>query len=950
MSQYTSLLNNEIHQRITAQLKLPEYNEDISFIAGRDSYSVYELDGESEVLQGYSFNLSFVSDEVIKVEDIVDTEAELSLRDEISPLNSKKIFGKIIEAKERGSVARKRLYEIKIVSPLYYLSLNQRYEVYQEMSVPDIISLIIAKYSVLLNIQLEVKIDEQSIPKRNTSTQYKQSDLEFIKMLCEEEGYVLLIDSSSKDPYLITLCELNEHALRNEEIMECTYNRVKSFSTSAQEQDYYENKKPSLDFNTQTGGMINAHSFADNENTAQLRTDIKKQTLRDRLDKLDESLYRDLSRYAKVDAEQGFSQGIRVVGKSEELGIKDGEYFNIKDIKGHKNTQVIILKVNYKATFPNALDEYAQITGDKKPAQYSVKFIAVPSDVIYRPEAITPKPRIKSIQTAIVSNGDKDTNKYSNEIDVNERGEIRVILHFDEKRPTSCYIPLSNIYSGDGYGAQFLPRVNSEVIVSFINGNIDRPIITGALHNGENRHPYNLPKEKTKSFIKTQTTPQYEDKEGYNELLFEDKQGEELLSLRAQNDYHLNVLHDSHTHIQNDKKTIIDNDKELSVANDSIETIGNDKKVNIVGNAITTIEKEQITTVKQDQELHILKDSNVIINNNQKTIIEQDLIQRIKGQVTNYVEKDQKEKYLTNFFMQVGAELGIEVTSSYHLNAKTIKQQAKTIELEATDGISLKCGGNVLTVDASGIHLKAATVDTNSGNGGITANKVTIPEIEKPLYNKLRVIKVTPSITKQKDLSELLTYTAEVEKYEDGAWTPTTQLTQTQENQINWYFIKNNEQDNKDILTDNPTDDTITIKGLEMSIIVEDENIYQYGHAHAFVVDADEEEGYAVTELKRQLEVINIIATGDEYKAILNVDRLTKEEETQICWTINEKDKSEFKGKETIVYDTKEEKVREILFKAYIDKNPEDAAVIIVSNDVESSENENEEVTKEEEI
>ncbi len=567
MSQLSSLLNNEIHQRISALLKLPEYNQVESFIPGRDSYSVYLLEGESEVLQGYSYNLSFVSDEVINVEDIVDTEAELSLRDENSPLNSKKIFGKIIEAKENGSVARKKLYEIKIVSPLHYLSLNQRYEVYQEMSVPDIISSVIAKYSVLLNIQLDVKIDLQSVPKRHTCTQYQQSDFDFIKMLCEEDGYVLLIDSATNDPYTITLCELNEHAVRSAYSMECSYNRVKRFTTSAQVQDYYENKKPSLDFSVQTGQVMNAHSFADNESTTQLRSDIKKQTLRDRLDKLDESLFKDLSRYAKIDAEEGFSQGIRVVGKSEELGISDGVYFNIEDVKAHKKTQVIMLKVSYKATFPNALDEYAQVTGDEKPAQYSVDFIAIDSDVIYRPEALTPKPRIHSIQTAIVSNGNKETNKYANEIDVNEFGDIRVIFHFDENRPTSCYVPLSNMYSGDGYGAQFLPRVNSEVIVSFINGDIDRPIITGSLHNGENHHPYNLPKEKTKSFIKTQTTPQYEDKEGYNELLFEDKQGEELLSLRAQNDYTLNVLHDSHTHIENDKKTIIDNDAELTVQN-----------------------------------------------------------------------------------------------------------------------------------------------------------------------------------------------------------------------------------------------------------------------------------------------------------------------------------------------------------------------------------------------
>lgn len=953
MSQLSSLLNNEIHQRISAQLKLSEYKQVESFIPGRDSYSVYLLEGESEVLQGYHFSLSFVSDEEIKVEEILDTEAELYLKDETTPLNSKKIYGKIIEAKENGSVARKKLYQIKIVSPLYYLCLNQRYEVYQEMSVPEIISEIISKYSVLLNIQLDVKIDLQSVPKRHTCTQYEQSDFDFIKMLCEEEGYVLLVDNLSNDPYTITLCELNEHAPSSMEVIEGTYNMQKEFTPSLQVQDYYENQKPSLDFTLQTGQTVNTHSLADNETTAQLRTDIKRHTLRDRLEKLEESVYKDLNRYSKIDAEEGFSQGLRVFGKSEELGLHEGLNVNIKDIKGHKSTQVIVLKVIYSASFPNAFDEYALVRGDEQEAQYQVDFVALPSDVIYRPVKATPKPRISSIQTAIVSNGKKETSAHANEIDVNEFGEIRVIFHFDENRPTSCYVPLSNIYSGDGYGAQFLPRVNSEVIVSFINGDIDKPIITGAIHNGENRYAYNLPKEKTKSFIKTQTTPQYEDKEGYNELLFEDKQGEELLSLRAQKDYKLDVLHDAHIHIENDEKTVIDNDKELSVANDLIQTVGNDKKVNIVGNAITTIEKEQITTVKEDQETHILKDQNTIIRQNQKTIIEKDLIQRIKGTTTKYLEKDAKQKYLQNLYTQVSQKMGIDVTGAYHINAASIKEKAKTIELEATEGISLKCGGNILTVDASGIHLKAATVDTNSGNGGVSSAAVATPKIEKPLYNKLRVTKVEASTTKQNEITEVLTYTASVEKYEDGAWAETTELSETQKAQINWVFIKNNDQDDKDILTDNPTNDTIVIKGLEMSVTLEEDNVYKHGHAHCFVVDADDE-GYAVTELVRYLEVEDIIPVGTSEERLanceakLNVEDIKEDEKAKIRWNINGVEKTEFNGKLEITHDLKEEKVREVPFKAYLEGSPEDAAIITLSNDVESEDTQTNEVDNEE--
>jgi len=246
-------------------------------------------------------------------------------------------------------------------------------------------------------------------------------------------------------------------------------------------------------------------------------------------------------------------------------------------------------------------------------------------------------------------------------------------------------------------------------------------VITGAIHNGENAHPYPLPKEKTKSFIKTQTTPQYEDKEGYNELLFEDKQGEELLSLRAQKDYNLNVLHDSHIHIENDSKTVIGNDSELTIANDSTTTVGNDSKLFIKGNSTTTIEKESLVTVKENQENLYKKDNTSIIGQNQKTIIEKDLIEEIKGLVLRYVEKDAKQKVLQSLYKKIAKDLGIEVSGAYHLNADTIRYTAKTIELDAGDGLSLKCGANVLTVDGVGIHLKAPMLDTASSNGGVVA-------------------------------------------------------------------------------------------------------------------------------------------------------------------------------------------------------------------------------------
>ena len=273
---------------------------------------------------------------------------------------------------------------------------------------------------------------------------------------------------------------------------------------------------------------------------------------------------------------------------------------------------------------------------------------------------------------------------------------------------------------------------------------------------------------------------------------------------------------------------------------------------------------------------------------------------------------------------------------------ESIKEQASTIEIEATDGISLKCGGNVLTIDSSGISLKGSMVDTNASSDGVTASEVSIPEIEKPLYNKLRVTALEASLIKQDDITQLLTFTATVEKFEDGSWSETSDLNESQMSQINWYFIKNNDEDDTDVLTDNPTDDTITIDGLEMSVTINEENIYQYGHAHAFVVDSDVENGHGVAELKRMIEVVNInnvTSTVDSEvtcTATFNVDNIQDDEKAQIRWNINGKEVPENNGKIEITHDLKEEKVRDVMFKAYVDGTPENAAILTLSNDVES--------------
>lgn len=891
-------ITQKLHQNITARVRLHDYHSADMIEPLQASFSVFKMSGSSRVGDAYSFTVTFVSDESIAIEELADTNASLLLKDENNPLLRKEVHGKIFTIQETGSVARKKLYTIEIVSPLRYLALNKSYEIHQDKNVAEIISELISRYSSLLDLRIEIKVDLQTLPRRETCTQYGQSDLDFIKMLCEEEGLSLLCESADAQTHTVTLCELNEHSPLSTLPCECSYNLSKSFKTSAHKENYYDASRPSVAMVAEKGKQRSSYSMPDNEKTSQLRSTLGIERLRDRVEKLDGSLYKDLNRYTHLDALRSECDSIRILGSSYELFLSDAINTLLIDTKTNKKLQAIILSVRYEGYFPNALDEYVS---DAEPdrVNYKVTFTAIPADLIYKPKLsrlTQDKPRISGITTAIVANSEKTPQDHANTIDIDEKGRIRVIFHFDPKRPTSTYLPISNIYSGDGYGAQFVPRVNSEVIVEFINGDIDRPVITGAIHNGENGRSHSLPKHKTSSFIKTQTTPQYEDKEGYNEVLFEDRQNNERLSLRAQNDYKNHVLNDAHIHIENSAKSIIGTDRELTVQNDFVQTIGNDHRVNISANAATAIEKDQITTVKEDSELNILQDQISIVNENQTTIVEQDLIQRIKGQISHYAEKDTQKKYLQSLFSQVGKELGIDIKGSFELKAESIKTTVGTAELDGADGVSLKVGGNVLTVDGSGIHFKTPLYDANSGNPGISSTAVNIADLIAPVYQKLRVTEIT-GVKKQSDIDETLTYTAKVEKFENDEWKPTTDLEETQKLQLNWHFIKNNEVMNTDIVTDNITDDEIETDGLKLTVNLQEDNIQQFAHVHAYFSEP-QSEGYFNTKLKRNIEVEEIrghsmVEKNDflEYDVIFNVNKLTDDERKEFIAEVIEIDK-----------------------------------------------------------
>ena len=225
---------------------------------------------------------------------------------------------------------------------------------------------------------------------------------------------------------------------------------------------------------------------------------------------------------------------------------------------------------------------------------YVNRFSCVPRSTLWRPVRGTPKPRIPSVQTAEV------VGPVGAEVHTDAYGRIKVRFAWDRAPHDlmgdyTCWLRVAQLWAGANYpGAMFLPRVGMEVLVAFVDGDPDRPLVTGCVHNGRNGTPQLLPLQATKSILKTRTIP---GGMGYNELSFEDAMGREELFLRAQRDMRQHALHDHETFVGNNHTVAVRGAHSLFVEGTCVTQVGTDMTHGVDGNEQWTVGRDRLSIV-----------------------------------------------------------------------------------------------------------------------------------------------------------------------------------------------------------------------------------------------------------------------------------------------------------------------------------------------------------------
>ena len=277
--------------------------------------------------------------------------------------------------------------------------------------------------------------------------------------------------------------------------------------------------------------------------------------------------------YDDKDADKAYSEAYMqeeevaynvVQGSSScEFFTPGGKFKLVKHPANAENAEYALASVQHSAS--------AASTGQGAGGGYSNTFSCIPAEVPFRPARITPKPAIQGVQTAVVV-GPKGS-----EIHTDEFGRVRVQFFWDryntrmqpggdeKKQAEPVWIRVGQIIAGKNWGAMFIPRVGQEVIVTFLEGDPDRPLVTGVVYNGDQTPPYNPKEEPTKSYIKTNSST---GGKGYNELRFEDKAGKEQVFIHAQRNMDARVGANSMENVGGDRHLIVGGEKDGNKSGD----------------------------------------------------------------------------------------------------------------------------------------------------------------------------------------------------------------------------------------------------------------------------------------------------------------------------------------------------------------------------------------------
>ena len=543
----------------------------------QNELKVLEFTGKEAISQPYRFDLELVSERPdLDLESLLHCQAFLSF-----DAQGCGIHGQIYRVGQGDSGQRLTRYQISLVPRLSYLGQRVNQRIFQHKSVPTIIAQVLKDHGIQRDA-FAFRLGSD-YPEREYCVQYAESDLAFIQRLCAEigihyhfqhsiDGHLLVFgDDQTVFPLIAkpTLYLPDTGMAADAPAINRFNVRLETRTTAVARRDY-DFHKPRLQLesridNGQLPALEDYHfpgQFTDREYGKELAQ---------------RALERHNADYRQAE------------GWGDETALVSGHFLRLAEHPRQTwNDLWLITQIEHHGRQPQVLEEMAGSNPEDFQG-YRNTFLATPWDVSFRPVHIG-KPSFTGYQTAVVT-GPSDS-----EIHCDEYGRVKVQLAWDRdgkrNEHSSCWLRVATGWARDGYGIALIPRVGMEVLVGFVDADVDKPVVMGCVPNGANSAPLNLPADKTRSIFRSQSSP---GGGGYSELRIEDRKGAEEIYLRAQRNWTQEVLSDLHIEVGNRRSAVVgasDNlhvrgDRHISVGNQSLKASG---QVVIEGGANVTLQ------------------------------------------------------------------------------------------------------------------------------------------------------------------------------------------------------------------------------------------------------------------------------------------------------------------------------------------------------------------------
>ena len=580
---------------------------------GADVLTFTHLVGRDEIGRCFAYTVGFVS-KSHDVDPLKMLGGAVSVEGESDP---KRWFSGLVSDFKLTRVEDRLAYYEAVVRPwLWFLGNTTDCRIFQNMTAVEIVEKIFSKYGIA---KFEKRL-QGSYPSREYCVQYDESDLDFVQRLLEHEGIfyffehdegkhtLILCDAMSKlkaaPGYDKVLYNFEGHGSRRDVEYITEWIPGSSVRPGAYAHTDYDFEKPGADLMAKSAQPF-SHKEASGENYRQpgAHLDVGRG---------------DAIAGIRREELQAAHQHSTAVGTVR--GLHSGCKFKLESFpRDDQNQEYLVVSAEYRLFDPGYRTQ-----NEAHSENFKLVLGVAPTSLPYRPPRITPRPIMRGPQTATV------VGPSGEEIFTDKYARVKVQFHWDrlgkKDQNSSCFVRVSQTWAGSGWGFIQIPRIGQEVIVDFIEGDPDLPIITGRVYNASEMPPYALPGNATQSGWKSNSS---KGGGGYNELMFEDKAGSELVNFQAQKDHHLLIKHDRNKTVQHDQSDRIDHDAKHSVGHDLDEDVGNNKTVKVGVDQTTNIGSNDTETVGKNRSLTVGANETISIGANSTETIGQNHSQTV---------------------------------------------------------------------------------------------------------------------------------------------------------------------------------------------------------------------------------------------------------------------------------------------------------------------------------